>query len=164
MVTFSKSLLTLTAADLMKRPVVTIPQEMSLHAAAQLLKREHISGAPVVNTEGRCVGVLSASDFLSWAEKGGKTDPVHCATHPEVCSEWQVIDIEVLPRDEVKYHMSTDVVTTAAATPIAQVARQMLDAHIHRMFVVDSYRRPIGVVSSTDIMAAVAYADSGSTE
>jgi len=55
--------------------------------------------------------------------------------------------------------MSRDVVTAAAATPIADVARMMLDAHIHRVFVVDAQRRPVGIVSSTDIIAAVAYAD-----
>src|SRR5205807_9700266 len=41
-----KPLLALTAADLMSAPVVTIPQEMSLAEAAQVLAREQISGAP----------------------------------------------------------------------------------------------------------------------
>jgi CBS domain-containing protein len=159
MVTFSKSLLSLTAADLMKCPVVTIPQDMSLPAAAKTLKRDQISGAPVVNPEGKCVGVLSTTDFLNWAVNG---TPTHGASHPEVCSEWQVIDVESLPREEVRFHMSTDVVTTPPTTPIAELARHMLDAHIHRIFVVDSYRRPIGVVSTTDIVAAVAYAEPGS--
>jgi predicted transcriptional regulator len=39
----------------------------------------------------------------------------------------------------------------------------MMDAHIHRVIVVDSENRPIGVVSSTDILAAVARA-AGPTE
>jgi CBS domain-containing protein len=33
----------------------------------------------------------------------------------------------------------------------------MLDAHIHRVVVVDKERRPLGVVSSTDVLAAVNY-------
>jgi CBS-domain-containing membrane protein len=158
-----KPLSDMTAEDLMSCDVKTIPQDMPLRAAAQLLKREHISGAPVVNAEGRCVGVLSTTDFLTWAEKGGKSEPIGCVGHPDVCSEWQVIDVEVLPRDEVRFHMSIDVVTTSPATPITELARQMLNAHIHRIFVVDSYRRPIGVVSTTDIVAAVAYANAGAT-
>ncbi len=35
----------------------------------------------------------------------------------------------------------------------------MIDAHIHRVIVVDKDERPIGIVSSTDILAAVAHAD-----
>jgi len=42
-------------------------------------------------------------------------------------------------------------------TPIQELARMMLDAHIHRIIVADERGRPIGIISSTDILAAVAY-------
>ena len=71
----SKSLLALTAADLMSSPVITIPKEMSLQGAAHMLCRFSISGAPVVDASGRCIGVLSTTDFLSWAEKGQQRRP-----------------------------------------------------------------------------------------
>ena len=160
MLTIDQSLRTLTAADLMKHPVVTIPQDMSLRGAAQLLQKEQISGAPVVDPEGNCVGVLSTTDLLKWAEDAGTTQTVHCPSCPEVCSEWQVIDLAILPRDEVRYHMSIDVVSCSMNEPVTSLARKMLDAHIHRIFVLDSYRRPVGIVSSTDILAAVARMDS----
>jgi CBS-domain-containing membrane protein len=35
----------------------------------------------------------------------------------------------------------------------------MIDAHIHRIIVVDKKRRPLGIVSSTDLLATMAYAD-----
>lgn len=152
-----KTMRSLRAADLMKHPVQTIPQEMSLVTAAGLLQREHISGAAVIDSKGRCVGVISTTDFLNAASKDPK------ATGPrgpeEPCfSEWQV-EIESLPGDEVRRHMSSDVVTVAPTMPVAEIARMMLDAHIHRVFVVDDQRRPVGIVSSTDIIAAVAYAE-----
>ena len=34
----------------------------------------------------------------------------------------------------------------------------MVDAHIHRLIVAGAHRRPIGIVSSTDLLAAVACA------
>jgi len=150
---FAKTLRSLRAADLMKQPVQTIPQEMSLVAAGQMLQCEQISGAAVIDSNGRCVGVISTTDFLKAASKD------HNAHGPEeqCFSEWQV-DVESLPHDEVRQHMSTDVVTVAAATPITEIARMMLDAHIHRVFVVNA-QRPVGIVSSTDIIAAVAYAE-----
>jgi CBS domain-containing protein len=156
--TATQSLLSLVAADVMSTRLVTIPEEMSLQGAARLLSRSNVSGAPVVDVEGRCVGVLSANDFVSWAEKGE-----HSAKHaaePSDCvySAWQVIDTEMLPKDAVSRHMTGDPVTVTPSAPIDQVARMMVDAHIHRVIVANTERRPVGIVSSTDILAAVAYA------
>ena len=66
----ARPLLGLTAADLMTAPVMTIPEEMSLSEAARLLSGAHVSGAPVVDAEGRCVGVLSSSDFVTFSGDG----------------------------------------------------------------------------------------------
>jgi CBS-domain-containing membrane protein len=44
---------------------------------------------------------------------------------------------------------------------IRGLARVMLDGHIHRVGVVDGHNRLVGIISSTDVLAAVAYADRG---
>jgi len=51
-----------------------------------------------------------------------------------------------------------DLVTSPPQALLSTVARQMIDAHIHRVIVVDDHGHPLGIVSSTDIVAAVAYA------
>jgi CBS-domain-containing membrane protein len=198
-----KSLHDLTAADLMTREVVVLPQGMSLRDAAQLLLRSRASGAPVVDAAGRCVGVLSASDFLRLAATRGEAAPPHapqpltcsfltkqrlpgvgeatlCTLSPGVCpvqtrqqapdgeellicsephcvlTDWQVVELEKLPADEVRCHMTSHPVTAGPATPIRTLARMMIDVHVHRVIVVDQERKPIGVVSSTDLLAALA--------
>jgi CBS domain-containing protein len=149
-------LFALIAADLMSRPVESIPRDMPLQDAARRLSKAGVSGAPVVDGSGRCVGVLSASDFVHWAERGAHADKVHC-TVPSACSsDWQVMELEFLPRDEVRWHMTPDPVTVEQDAPLAQLAQTMVDAHIHRLIVVDEAHRPVGVVSSIDILAAVA--------
>jgi CBS domain-containing membrane protein len=153
----AKPLRALTAAELMSRDVVLVPRQMSLREAARLLSRAGISGAPVVDEAGRCIGVLSATDFVRRAERGMADEP--CDAPACVCAEWQVMDVEALPADAVGASMTADPVTAAPATPIGELARMMLDAHVHRVIVVDGERRPIGVVSSTDVLAAVARAD-----
>jgi CBS-domain-containing membrane protein len=152
----TKPITELTAADVMSHHVVTVPETMVLQEAAGLLAREQISGAPVVDSSGRCVGVLSATDFVRWVEQG--PGPVHTTRGRCFCADWQVIDVEMLPKDEVRWYMSTDLVSAEPATTVTDLARRMLDAHIHRIVVLDASRKPIGVVSSTDILAAVAYA------
>jgi CBS domain-containing protein len=204
----SKPLQALTAGDLMNPDVVRLPEEMALRDAARLLLRNQIGGAPVVDAQGRCVGVFSAIDFLRLSERrADATRPISpplpitcsfqakhrtsdgkevmlCTLPPGVCPiqvkqeepggeklmvcsqphcvlvNWQVVDVEKLSTDEVRRFMTPDPVTARAATSIRVLARMMIDAHIHRVIVIDEAQRPIGVVSSTDILAALAYSDS----
>jgi CBS domain-containing protein len=158
-----KSFFSLTAEDLMSQSVVTIPQEMSLTAAARALSRANITGAPVVNADGVCVGVVSATDFLHLAQKDRRTAPVTCATPFCVCSDWQLLEIHELPVDEVCRYMTPDPVTVRPGTPVGELARLMLDGHIHRVIVVDGKGRPVGVVSSIDLIAAVAQTNPAET-
>jgi len=143
----------LTAADLMTSPVRTIPQEMSLREAANLLTRDYISGAPVVDNDGQCLGVLSSSDFVTWAGKDGNGKAVH------FIAPWgEMIEIDDSPANEIRHYMTAPVVTAAPTTPIGELAQKMVDAHIHRVLVVVDQNRPLGIVTSTDILAAVARA------
>ena len=157
MTTTQTALFALTAEDLMSRPVHVIHENMSLQAAAHLLSKAQITGAPVVDADGRCVGVLSATDFLHWAEDGHR--PVELSCPPDsACSEWQMMEVDSLPTDEVYRYMTADPVTVEPRTRVAELARKMLDAHVHRVVVVNADRRPIGIVSVMDVVAAVARA------
>src|SRR6476620_11318616 len=108
-----KPLFGLTAADLMSRQVVLIPREMSLRAAARLLTQARISGAPIVDDAGRCLGVISVRDIALSVDRdeGDSWHGQTCAATP-VCSDWQVVDDEKLPNEAVSAYMSTDLVTT----------------------------------------------------
>jgi CBS domain-containing protein len=158
MVTSTKSLLTLTAADLMTREVVMIPREMSLHAAARLLSQHRVSGAPVVDEVGRCVGVLSATDFVHWAEEGEQARGRR-GNNSAFCASWQIVSDRPLAEDAVGNYMTDQLVTVPPGKLIGDIARMMINAHIHRVIVVDELDRPLGIVSSTDILAAVAHAE-----
>jgi CBS domain-containing protein len=157
MVTATKPLMALTAADLMTEALVIIPQEMSLRAAAHLLSMHQISGAPVVDDNGQCVGVLSAMDFVHWAEKESAA-PRRRGSSAEYCQTWQIVEPESLPREAVINFMTEDPVIVSPTVHLAELARMMVDAHIHRIIVVDGQGRPRGIVSSIDLLAAVAYA------
>jgi CBS domain-containing protein len=145
----TRPLLALTAADLMKSPVVTIPEGTTLREAARLLCRANITGAPVVDADGRCRGVLSSSDFVTRARAEGE--------EISFLAPWgEIIIVEDAPDDQIRHYMTAQPVTVPPAAPVAEVARKMVEAHIHRVLVVDEGDRPCGIVSSTDVMAAVA--------
>jgi CBS domain-containing protein len=203
--TATKCLSELTAGDVMIKDVVKLGQDMPLKDAARILLDKQVGGAPVVDGEGRCVGVLSATDFLRLGDKRpdasqplapplpvtcpfqvkrrvqNGTDVTLCILPPGVCpiqspkkaadgsdmlvctqphcvlSDWQIVELEELPPDAVRHFMTPDPVMVGPAVPIRILARSMIDAHIHRLIVTDVQKRPIGIVSSTDILAAVAY-------
>ena len=52
--------------------------------------------------------------------------------------------------------MTADPVTALPTTQVRELARMMIDAHIHRIIIVDEEKRPVGVVSTTDVLAALA--------
>ena len=159
MTTLETPLLQLTAEDLMSRNVVVISQHMSLKAAAHLLAQAEVSGAPVVDEEGRCVGVLSAADLVHWVDDGRRAAKRRGAGSSCVCCDWQIDGLDDVPEDEVSRYMTTSVVATGPETRVGELARWMRDAHIHRVVIVDDRRRPVGVVSSMDVLAAVARMD-----
>jgi CBS domain-containing protein len=158
--TTTKPLMLLTAADVMTENVVMIPREMSIRHAAHLLGQSHISGAPVVDDQGHCTGVISATDFIAWTDKGEQAARHPVGPDDSVHSPWQMMDADKdASREEVEQYMTPDPVTIPPSTTIGQMARMMVDAHIHRLVVVTPDNRPIGIVSSTDVLAALARAD-----
>src|SRR5690348_10542522 len=94
----SKPFMSLTARDLMTREVEAIPREMSLKAAAHRLSQARISGAPVVDADGKCIGVLSATDFVRWADEPVENLPMSPGC---VHSAWQLLDGATMPAEEV---------------------------------------------------------------
>jgi CBS domain-containing protein len=60
-------------SDIMTPSVVSVTPETSIADAARLMLLRHLSGLPVVGTEGTVVGILTESDLLRRAETGTAT-------------------------------------------------------------------------------------------
>lgn len=152
-----KPLMRLTAADLMSAPVTTIPHDMPLREAGQLLFNSQITGAPVVDAAGRCIGILSSSDFVVFADRDGEIEETRKAV--SFIAPWgEIVSLDSCEDCIVSHYMTTQPVAVGRSATIGEIARKMVDAHIHRVLVSD-HDEACGVVSSTDIMAAVANAD-----
>jgi CBS domain-containing protein len=154
MTTLTDQVKTLTVSDIMTRDVLVISKSMSLRTAAHLLAEIHVSGAPVVDENGACVGVISSTDFVHWADRerrGRKPAESDC-----VCTAWQMVEFDQLPAEVVSNYMTPDPVIVSPQMNLRDLARTMVDAHIHRVIVTDDRKRPVGLVSSTDVLAAVA--------
>lgn len=156
----TRTFFNLTAQDLMSREVLTIPQDASLDVATQMLAQAQIGGAPVVDGQGRCVGEFAATALAHRSQLEQRARRTAPAVPGCVCSDWEVVehDRDALPPDAVSWYMKADPVLVQPSTPVGELARMMVEAHAHRLIVAGADGRPTGVVSATDVMAAVASA------
>jgi CBS domain-containing protein len=123
------------AKDLLHPHVVCVTKDMAVHAVAQLLRDEAITGAPVVDDQGQVVGIISQSDLVS-----------QDLTRPA----------DVGPAVTAKEIMTPGVVTVEEDTPIPAVALHMAQQGIHRVIVVDKQGQLRGIVTSMDVLWWVA--------
>ena len=158
MVNASKSLMSLCAADVMSHNMVMIPRQMSLHGAAHMLSIAGATGGPVLDERGCCIGVLSPTDFMHSVENDREPRPR--GTADGISQSWQIPEGNPQACCCVEEFMTKDPVLVPSSTPIGKLAQMMVDANIHRIIVVDmATHRPLGMVSSMDILAAVARVD-----
>ena len=144
----TERLFTLRVEDLMNSDLVTIQEYETMCTAARKLRENHINGAPVVDQDGKCVGVVTSSDFVAW--EGGRCDS-HVSTH-SADEPWTV---ERQNDDLVSSHMSRNVQTIPKQCMLLTAAARLCEYGIHRLVVVDDDHRPVGMISSLDFVAAI---------
>jgi CBS domain-containing protein len=126
-----------TVSELMTADPVVIPDALSAKDAARLLEFYRVSGAPVVDEDGDVVGVVSQSNL------------VHAFTSGSL--------LEALPGLCVRDLMSRPPITVRGAVAADEAVRLMEAHHVHRLVVVGADERtPIGILSQTDLVRALA--------
>lgn len=140
----------LLVADVMSRDVAVIQETAVMDEAAAILTACGVTGAPVVDLRGRCIGVLSTTDMMRF----NKSDAAFARGCPQNDDGgcWE------LPWNSVQRYMTTPVHTISPAAPIMQAAELMCAEHIHRLIVLDDREMPVGLVSALDVVAAFAHA------
>ena len=154
-------LLTLRVGDVMSKHVIEISPHQTLNEAAALLAGHDVSGAPVVDEQGHCAGIITATDFLARESEGPSDgeDPLSGQEHALVGGdERHPVHLEDANTQMVSARMSTAVQGIAADTPILEAARMMCAEHIHRLPVLDDRSHVEGLISSLDIVAAMVQA------
>jgi CBS domain-containing protein len=138
----------------MVTPVITVTPSTSVQEAARILSDRRISAAPVVNEQGKLVGIISEGDLLHRAETG-----------TEQSRSWW---LEILAgdgdlaSDYLKQHalrvadlMTCEVITAAPDTPLNDVAVLLESKRIKRVPILEKGQL-IGIVSRANIIQAVA--------
>ena len=143
-----------TVADVMSREPILARPEMPLNEAIKILADRRISGLPVVDENDLLVGVISETDLM-WRETG-VTPPAYIMVLDSV------IYLENPSRYERELHkalgqtvgeaMSKEPVTIGPDKSVQEAAKLMHDRSIHRLPVVDTAGKVIGILTRGDII------------
>lgn len=120
-------------ADYMTRDLVRLRPDLEILHAMKVLLEKRVSGAPVVDADGRLVGVLSKKDCL------------RAALHGAYFQEWG---------GQVARYMSATVITLDADLDLATAAERFL-ASEYRLFPVLRGGHLVGQISRTDVLRAL---------
>ena len=145
------------AQDIMTREVITVRETLSVRELAQILSDHKISGAPVVDADGKLLGVVTESDLIDQAKK------VHIPTVMAFFDSFVFLESpERLEKDLKKMAAATvadicsrEVVTVTPATPLDELATLMAEKKIHTLPVVEDGRLA-GVIGKSDIIRTLA--------
>jgi len=128
----------LNVGDCMAVEPILVRADASLTEAVGIMDQHHVHGLPVVDGSGTLVGVVS------------QTDLARARATEYLWSSW--------PGLAVRHLMTSPAITVRRSTPLIIAARKMERHGIHRLVVVDDddEKLPIGVLSMTDLIHAIA--------
>jgi len=159
--------MTLTARDLMESDVRTVAPDDDVADAFKEFARWDFSGFPVVDDDGRLVGVVTESDLVDLFEPDDETLWIPIGLPPfvdtltyQVKPPWADLDLGVdmvrnadKPLSDV---MSTDVATVTPDAGVDAVLDLLAgdDPDINRVPVVDDDGRVVGIIARQDVIRA----------
>jgi len=140
-------------SEIMTKQVATIPADFTLIETAKFLAERKISGAPVINKEGKLEGIISEKDLFK------ALYPSHAEFY-ETPGVW--LDLDKLEEStagsahkSIKDFMSRQVVTVNKDTSVMQVGSMMLVRGIHRIVIVSQENNIEGIVTRQDIYKTI---------
>jgi CBS domain-containing protein len=141
----------LIASELMTRRVITVQADVTVQDAARLMLESGVRAAPVVDSAGRPIGMVSDGDLFGrrpeddrrewWLEMlAGAAAPLSASA--------------VAPLRRVSEVMSAPLLFVAPDTPVGEIAAVLQSRRIKRLPVLRDGRL-VGIVSRTDLLAIV---------
>lgn len=124
---------TMMVSDMLTGTVRTVHPTLNLRAAARAMAADGIGLLVVENAAGALAGVVSERDLVN-----------------------ALADDVDLDADRLQDVMAEDVVTIDANDTVADAAERMVAADVRHLVVVDPTEGVVGVISSRDVMRALA--------
>jgi len=129
-------------SEVMTSEVCSVPPDMLLGRAARLMVEKHLKRLPVIDNEGKLVGIVARLDILNTIAA------VHLPEwHPEArLADEQATVSDVMTRDVPEVHESASV---------EELFDLLVSSAHKRVVVVDDRRRVVGIIADSDLISRV---------
>lgn len=125
-----------TAKDIMSSKIIVAREDMNIEEAVKLLVNNKITGLPVVDKDGKMVGVLSEYDII--ASVGGK----------------KKLESKLFQHT---INFTKDVQSVNENETLEAILDCFIHAKVRRLPVVDEKKKLVGIISRRDIMRMLYY-------
>jgi len=128
----------LKAKDIMTKDVITVSPDMEIISAAGILFQHHINGVPVIQSDGKMVGILCQSDVIAQQ----KAIPIPSLFTfldgyiPFTSLKKVEKNVQKIAAIKVAHAMTENPVTVSPETSIEEIATLMVDKNFHSLPVV----------------------------
>lgn len=152
------------AANLMSTDVRSVGPNSTLDQAVSIMIAHHIGSLPIVDPQGLCLGIVTASDVVRASRETSDADDRDETERmvyfdPDI-QRFEAADFcfpaEAAGARRVEEFASDAVIFVLPTTPVSEVAQTMLGQGIHHVLVLDEERRLQGVISSLDLVRLIA--------
>ena len=139
--------------EIMTKEVVTLTPDANAKEALEILFKRKISGLPVVDNEGKLLGMFTEKDILtytlpSYIENVGR---FIYEENPKSTKK-KLADLSNIKVSQI---MRKDVVTVSGDTTLCEVAHMMLTQKARRIPVLDNSGKISGIIARGDIVRAL---------
>ena len=147
----------LLAKDIMTKNVITIHKDASIEELSNVLLNNNISGVPVVDDEGKVIGIATEGDIIV------KDTDLHFPRYFKLLDS--IIYLESLTKfkNNLKKHLATkvyeimtsNVISCSPDTPVDDVANLMVDNKINRIPVLSEDKKLSGIITRANIVKSM---------
>jgi CBS domain-containing protein len=142
------------AHQIMTKDVVTVGPEASIVEAARLMLEHHISGLPVLDTDGKLIGIVSEGDFMRRSEIGTQRRRPRWLQFL-IGPGREASEFVRQSGRKVEEIMSHDPVTVSEDTALEELVSLMEKYDVKRLPVIRG-EQLVGIVTRANLLRAVA--------
>ena len=142
-----------TVETLMSRTTYCVRPEVAVDSVITMLLEHHMSGVPVVDEDGRPIGVITKTDLLRHLHERGDGVDTFGVKEGAVEPGFHPTDFDGATAGDV---MMPVVFAVEQDVTVAQAAALMAGEGIHRVPVIDAGGTVVGILSTLDITRWVA--------
>jgi len=121
----------------MSHPVITVEPEVPIMEALNLMRSKNIRRMPVVDKQGKLIGIVSDKDLLNAGPSNATS-----------LSVWEINYL--VGKIKIKDVMTRSVLTVSGDTPIEEAARMMVDNKVGGLPVMNDDQL-VGVITESDL-------------